>query len=123
MRAQPKASHYVDGAWLEDTEGDGIEVIYPGSGEVIARLHAATPAVIEAALASGARAQGAWAAMRPVERGSYFAPRGRDDPGAGRRARAAGNARHRQAVAGNTRRRLAFGCRSRWNISRGLSLP
>ncbi|WP_372837964.1 betaine-aldehyde dehydrogenase [Phaeovulum sp.] len=69
MRAQPKASHYVDGAWLEDTEGDVIEVIYPGCGELIARLHAATPAVIEAAIASAVRAQGAWAAMRPVERG------------------------------------------------------
>ncbi|MDP1668532.1 betaine-aldehyde dehydrogenase [Phaeovulum sp.] len=69
MRAEPKASHFVDGAWLEDSAGAPIEVIYPGTGEVIARLHAATPAVIEAALASAARAQGAWAALRPVERG------------------------------------------------------
>ena len=69
MQAQPKASHFVDGKWLEDTAGEQFEVIYPGTGQVIARLHAATPAVIEAALASAARAQGAWAALRPVERG------------------------------------------------------
>ncbi|MBW6506268.1 MAG: betaine-aldehyde dehydrogenase [Rhodobacteraceae bacterium] len=69
MRAQPKASHFVNGDWMEDTAGEVIEVIYPGSGEVIARVHAATPAVIEAALASAARAQAAWAALRPVERG------------------------------------------------------
>jgi len=68
MRAQPNASHFVDGAWLEDPVGAPFEVIYSGSGEVIARLHAATPAVIEAALASAVRAQTAWAATRPVER-------------------------------------------------------
>ncbi|GAB1480792.1 betaine-aldehyde dehydrogenase [Paracoccaceae bacterium] len=68
MRAQPKASHFVDGAYLEDTAGAVIEVIYPATGEVIARLHEATPAVAEAALASAARAQAAWAATRPVDR-------------------------------------------------------
>lgn len=68
MKAQPTASHFVDGAYLEDTAGTVIEVIYPATGEVIARVHEATPAVIEAALASAARAQGAWAALRPVER-------------------------------------------------------
>ncbi len=69
MNAQPKASHFVDGAYVEDTAGALIEVMYPATGEVIATLHEATPAVIEAALASAKRAQGAWAAMRPVERG------------------------------------------------------
>lgn len=68
MMAQPKASHFVDGVYVEDTTGAVIEVIYPATGAVIAVLHEATAAVIEAALASAARAQGAWAAMRPVER-------------------------------------------------------
>ena len=63
MKAQPMASHFVDGAYLEDTAGTVIEVIYPATGEVIARVHEATPAVIEAALASASRAQGAWAAL------------------------------------------------------------
>ena len=69
MRAQPKASHFINGDWVEDRAGEPFEVIYPGTGEVIARLHMATPAVIEAALAGAAAAQGAWAALRPVERG------------------------------------------------------
>ncbi len=69
MTTQPKASHFVDGAYLEDKAGAPIEVTYPATGEVIATLHEATPAVIEAALASGARAQAEWAALRPVERG------------------------------------------------------
>jgi len=68
MIAQPTASHFVNGQYLEDTAGAAFDVIYPASGAVIARLHAATPAVIEAALASASAAQIAWAATRPVER-------------------------------------------------------
>ena len=29
MRAQPVASHFVDGAYVEDTAGAVIDVIYP----------------------------------------------------------------------------------------------
>ncbi|GLS86861.1 NAD/NADP-dependent betaine aldehyde dehydrogenase [Cypionkella aquatica] len=68
MMAQPKASHFVDGQYVEDKAGPVIEVIYPATGAVIAVLHEATAAVIEQALASAARAQGLWAATRPVER-------------------------------------------------------
>jgi len=69
MRAQPEASHFVDGAWLEDAGGAEIVSRSPATGEAIARVHAATPAVIEAALAAAERAQRAWAAWKPVERG------------------------------------------------------
>jgi betaine-aldehyde dehydrogenase len=68
MRAQPTASHFVDGAYVEDTAGAVIDVIYPATGEVIAQVHEATPAVIEAALAAATRAQSDWAARKPVER-------------------------------------------------------
>jgi betaine-aldehyde dehydrogenase len=68
MIAQPKASHFVDGAYLEDVGGAVIDVIYPATGAVIARVHEATPAVVEAALASATRAQTAWAAMKPIDR-------------------------------------------------------
>jgi betaine-aldehyde dehydrogenase len=69
MKAQPKASHFVDGAYVEDTTGAAMEVLYPATGEVIARVHEATPSVVEAALAAAERAKGDWAALRPVERG------------------------------------------------------
>lgn len=69
LTAQPTASHFVDGRYHEDATGAAIAVTYPHTGAVIARLHAATPAVIELALASAARAQAEWAALRPVERG------------------------------------------------------
>lgn len=69
MRAQPIASHFIDGAYVEDSAGAPIDCIYAATGEVIARLHEATPALIERALASAARAQVAWGALKPVERG------------------------------------------------------
>ena len=67
--AQPPASHFVDGAYIEDAAGAPFECIYPATGEVIARLHAATPAIIERALVSTNRAQKEWAALAPVARG------------------------------------------------------
>ncbi|MCR9070517.1 MAG: betaine-aldehyde dehydrogenase [Alphaproteobacteria bacterium] len=67
--AQPKASHFIAGDYIEDTEGDPIDVIYSATGETIARLHAATPAIVEKALASAKAAQTDWAAMSGTERG------------------------------------------------------
>ncbi|TPP10272.1 betaine-aldehyde dehydrogenase [Rhizobium glycinendophyticum] len=69
MKAQPQASHFIDGAYVEDTAGTVIESIYPATGEVIARLHAATPAIIEKAIASAKRAQKEWASWSPTARG------------------------------------------------------
>ncbi len=68
MKAQPKASHFIDGAYAEDPAGAVIDVIYPATGEIIARLHEATPTLIDRALASAARAQADWATWRPVDR-------------------------------------------------------
>ena len=69
MRAQPKASHYINGAYVEDTEGEPIDVVYPATGEVIARVHAATPAIVDRALAAAEAAQKTWAAMTGTQRG------------------------------------------------------
>ena len=66
---QPTASHFVNGAYLEDTAGEALPVIYPATGQVIATLHEATPAVIEAALIAARDAQAEWAAMSGTERG------------------------------------------------------
>lgn len=69
MQTQPKASHFIDGRYVEDTAGEVMDVIYPYTGQVIARLHAATPAIIAQALGSAARAQKEWAAMTGTQRG------------------------------------------------------
>ena len=69
MNTQPTASHFIDGAYVEDTQGDIIEVIYPATGAVIATLHAATPAIVEQVLNSAKRAQKEWAGWTATERG------------------------------------------------------
>lgn len=66
---QPKASHYINGAYVEDTSGTAIPVIYPATGAAVARVHAATPALIEQAIEAARTAQPAWAAMSGTERG------------------------------------------------------
>lgn len=69
---QPVASHFVDGAYLEDTSGPPIDVIYPGTGEKIATVHSATQTVIDAALNSATRAQKAWGALSGAQRGQVL---------------------------------------------------
>ena len=55
--------------YVEDTAGAEIPVIYPATGEQIAVVHEATPAIIEQAITSAKAAQKAWAAMSGTERG------------------------------------------------------
>ena len=69
MQTQPTASHFINGAYVEDTAGAAIDVIYPATGEVVARVHSATPAVIDAALEAAKAGQKIWAAMTGTERG------------------------------------------------------
>ncbi|PID36718.1 MAG: betaine-aldehyde dehydrogenase [Rhodobacterales bacterium] len=65
----PAASHYINGAYVEDESGAALPVIYPATGEEIARLHLATPALVDRALEAARAAQGEWAALPGVERG------------------------------------------------------
>lgn len=69
LRAQPAASHFIHGAPHEDAAGQAIAVSYPATGEDIARIHAATPEVIECALDSATEGLAAWSATPPAERG------------------------------------------------------
>ena len=69
MKAQPKASHYINGRYVDDEQGAALPVIYPATGEVIANLHSATPNIIELAVEAARAAQPAWARLKPVERG------------------------------------------------------
>lgn len=66
---QPKASHFVNGAYLEDENGPPMQVIYPATGAVIATLHEATPEVIEQAISGAQAAQVEWAKLSGMERG------------------------------------------------------
>ncbi len=75
MKAQPKASHFIGGAFVEDKAGKPLPVIYPATGEEIAKLYSATPGVIEAAYAAALKAQGEWAALKPSSADAYCAAR------------------------------------------------
>jgi betaine-aldehyde dehydrogenase len=68
VRAQPTASHFVAGAFVE-SDGPEFESRYPATGEVIARLHAADAALIDRTVAVAEAAQREWADTSPVERG------------------------------------------------------
>ncbi len=65
----PKASHFIDGNYVEDTDGAVIEVVYPATGKTIAQVHSATSNIVEMAIASGLKAQEIWSQTSPVERG------------------------------------------------------
>jgi betaine-aldehyde dehydrogenase len=69
MRAQPTASHFIDGEYVEDASGEVIDCTYPATGEVVARIHGASPALIEQSLNSAETARSGWAAMTGTERG------------------------------------------------------
>jgi betaine-aldehyde dehydrogenase len=69
MQTQPAASHFINGQYVEDTGGESFDVIYPATGEVIAKMHSATPDIINQALDAARAAQPAWAAMSGTERG------------------------------------------------------
>ena len=66
---QPEASHFINGRYVEDTGGTPFDVIYPANGQIIARIHSATPAIVDQAVAAAKAAQAAWAAMTGTERG------------------------------------------------------
>lgn len=68
-KTQPTASHFINGAYVEDTAGTPIPVLYPASGDVIATVYAATPDIVEQAVTSARKAQAQWAAMTGTERG------------------------------------------------------
>jgi betaine-aldehyde dehydrogenase len=69
VNAQPKASHFIGGQHVEDTDGPLIESRFAATQEVIATVHGATPAIIARAVEAARAAQPAWAAMPPAERG------------------------------------------------------
>ena len=69
MKAQPKASHYINGSFVDDERGATIPVIYPATGETIAIVRSATENVVELAVEAAREAQPAWARLKPVERG------------------------------------------------------
>src|SRR6478672_3431126 len=66
---QPKASHYIAGGFIEDPDGAAFESVHPATGEIIARVHAATVAMVDRAVEVARAAQPEWSAMPAAARG------------------------------------------------------
>ncbi|MEL6798850.1 MAG: CoA-acylating methylmalonate-semialdehyde dehydrogenase [Pseudomonadota bacterium] len=61
-------SHFIDGAHVKGTSGRFADVFNPATGEVQAKVPLASKAELDAAVASAAAAQPAWAATNPQRR-------------------------------------------------------
>jgi len=64
--------HFIDGVETTGTSTQFQDVFNPATGEVQARVALATPADLEAAVASAAAAQPKWAAVNPQRRARVF---------------------------------------------------
>ncbi|MBW3098603.1 betaine-aldehyde dehydrogenase [Pseudohoeflea coraliihabitans] len=69
MQAQPRASHHINGQFHETPDGAPLDVSYPATGDIIARLHAATPELVDRVVAEARAAQKGWARLTGSERG------------------------------------------------------
>ncbi|WP_407492805.1 betaine-aldehyde dehydrogenase [Pseudooceanicola sp. MF1-13] len=67
--AQPTASHFINGQYVEDPSGAEIPVVFAATGKRIATVHAGTPDVVDQALAAAKAAQAEWVAWSPRDRG------------------------------------------------------
>ncbi|CCB63434.1 MULTISPECIES: aldehyde dehydrogenase [unclassified Hyphomicrobium] len=65
---------YIDGAWTEGVSGERIDVVDPGTGNVISSATAAVAADIDKAVAAARKAfeSGVWANMPGLERGKLI---------------------------------------------------
>lgn len=59
--AQPPASHYIGGQYVEDASGAVLESRHAATDTVVAQVHAATDAIIEQAISAARAAQREWA--------------------------------------------------------------
>jgi betaine-aldehyde dehydrogenase len=71
LRAQPTASHYIGGQYIESS-GVAIESRHPATGELIATVRSADPAVIELAVSTARTGFADWSAMSGVARGTVL---------------------------------------------------
>lgn len=63
---------YIDGAWIEKSSGEVIEVENPATGEVFASIHCSSEEEVQQALESSERAQPAWQALPANQRAQYL---------------------------------------------------
>src|SRR4051812_38969001 len=60
--------NYVGGCWTESSSDDGLDVINPASGELLARVPLSSAADLDAAVAAARAALPAWRSVSVIER-------------------------------------------------------
>lgn len=68
MSVQPAGSHFIHGAYVEDTAGAAIVSLNPATQQEIARVHSATPELFEKAVESARKGFVQWKKTSPAER-------------------------------------------------------
>jgi aldehyde dehydrogenase (NAD+) len=63
---------YIDGGWVPSMGTGTIDVLDPGTGEVVGRVADGTPDDVDRAVAAARAAFPAWSATTPEERGKYL---------------------------------------------------
>jgi len=69
LNTQPTASHFINGAYVEDKTGKEFQSLHPATNEPIANLFGATDAIVEQAITAASAAQKLWAKTPGTERG------------------------------------------------------
>ncbi len=69
MQSQPVGSHFINGIFVDDNQGEAFNSIYPATGETIATLNVATPSLVNKAVDAARNAQANWSTTPSVERG------------------------------------------------------
>ncbi|WP_068318813.1 betaine-aldehyde dehydrogenase [Polycladidibacter hongkongensis] len=72
MQAQPTASHFIGGKYIEDTSGALIESRYPATNEVIAQVHAGTEAIVAQAIEAADTGFQQWRTSTPAQRAAVL---------------------------------------------------
>ncbi|MGC5019544.1 aldehyde dehydrogenase family protein [Micromonospora sp. DT47] len=63
---------YVDGGWVDPSDGDTIAVENPATGEIVGQVPAGAPADVDRAVAAARAAFPGWAATDPAERAAHL---------------------------------------------------
>jgi betaine-aldehyde dehydrogenase len=72
VRAQPIASHYINGEYCDDPEGKSFTSIDPAIGKPIAHLHEATPKITQSAINAASQAFVTWKEISGEQRGNIL---------------------------------------------------
>ncbi|MEP6463501.1 MAG: aldehyde dehydrogenase family protein, partial [Frankiaceae bacterium] len=69
---RPSYGLFVDGQFVDPTDGEPFKTVNPATEEVLAEVSSAGPRDVDAAVAAARRAFPAWSGMKASERGKYL---------------------------------------------------